>query len=197
MIVRCPETGYSVRSKSRSCGKCEVCKETQRRLRREKQDREKALTEELVERLPTPAWQERRRRNAQSEHGLRYYLKNRERILERNRRRRMSNPEAYMARGIRARSKKLGWPIPSVEELVVLIRNAVRCPVCGVELTTGDGEGHKPDGKSVDRFDPSLGYVHGNMRILCLRCNVLKRDATAEELRRLTDWMDAGGPPSF
>jgi hypothetical protein len=42
---------------------------------------------------------------------------------------------------------------------------------------------------SIDRLVPALGYVPGNVALLCWRCNNLKRNATAAELRRISDWM--------
>ena len=46
------------------------------------------------------------------------------------------------------------------------------CPVFGAPLTE----------PSIDRLDSSKGYVKGNIRVISLRANLLKNDATVEEL---------------
>ena len=43
--------------------------------------------------------------------------------------------------------------------------------------------GEKPIKTSIDRIDNSKGYVKGNIRVISYRANVLKNDATVEELR--------------
>jgi hypothetical protein len=66
------------------------------------------------------------------------------------------------------------------------------CPCCGVTFRTGIrlGTGQKCDASpSIDRFIPSRGYVLGNVSLICWRCNNLKRDATADELARVAEWM--------
>ena len=69
---------------------------------------------------------------------------------------------------------------------VVLV---AKCPILGVPLEydgLGDKESvHKP---SLDRIDNSKGYVPGNVQVVSARANVLKRDATLEELIQLGRW---------
>jgi hypothetical protein len=48
----------------------------------------------------------------------------------------------------------------------------------------------------VDRINPALGYVPGNIAVISWRANNLKRDAAAAELRRIADWMDAQEKPA-
>jgi hypothetical protein len=56
------------------------------------------------------------------------------------------------------------------------------CPVLGIKLTWNQGRGYHPDSPSVDKIDPSRGYVKGNVRVISARANLLKNDATVEEL---------------
>lgn len=58
------------------------------------------------------------------------------------------------------------------------------CPVFGVELKYGAGR-RQPHSASVDRIDPSKGYVKGNVHIISDRANRAKNDLTLDELRRL------------
>jgi len=65
------------------------------------------------------------------------------------------------------------------------------CECCGVTFDVGykfDRQ-KKDNSPSLDRFEPSVGYVKGNVFLVCWRCNNLKRDATADELQTIVDWM--------
>ena len=42
---------------------------------------------------------------------------------------------------------------------------------------------------SLDRINPKLGYVKGNVQVISWRANNIKRDATAEELRLVADFV--------
>lgn len=53
------------------------------------------------------------------------------------------------------------------------------CPVLGIPLGTGEYGSHP----SIDRLIPHLGYVAGNIRVISLRANMLRSNATVEELR--------------
>lgn len=68
-----------------------------------------------------------------------------------------------------------------------------KCPCCGIQLdysvVVGGSTNPKPRGPSLDRIDPTKGYVRGNVEIICWRCNALKRDATLKELRMLVAYM--------
>ena len=69
------------------------------------------------------------------------------------------------------------------------------CPVLGIELSFDLSP--KSDGlPTVDRIDSSKSYEVGNIAIISWRANVIKNMGTAEEHRRIADWMDRqiGGP---
>lgn len=61
-----------------------------------------------------------------------------------------------------------------------------KCPVFGIPLLKSGRENNSP---SVDRVDSSKGYVKGNVRIISLRANRLKSNATVEELEQLLAYM--------
>lgn len=72
-----------------------------------------------------------------------------------------------------------------------MLRNQSKCQCCGVSFNVGY-KGKKQGGNdspSLDRFIPEKGYVKGNVILICLRCNILKRDATCEELQRLATFV--------
>lgn len=59
------------------------------------------------------------------------------------------------------------------------------CPILGIELIRvyRGIKGPTPNSPSLDRRKPELGYVKGNVRWISNRANLLKNDATLEEIR--------------
>ena len=59
------------------------------------------------------------------------------------------------------------------------------CPLLGIELTYENcGTKSVPNNyATLDRIDPTKGYVEGNVQILSFRANTIKGDTTLEELR--------------
>ena len=62
------------------------------------------------------------------------------------------------------------------------------CPVLGIELDYF-ADGRKENSPSFDRLDSSKGYVKGNVIIMAWRANRIKNDGTAEEHRRIYEFM--------
>lgn len=42
---------------------------------------------------------------------------------------------------------------------------------------------------SIDRFDNSRGYTPDNIRVISLRANIIKSDATADEVEAVLNYM--------
>ena len=61
------------------------------------------------------------------------------------------------------------------------------CPALGVPFQCGDGR-PIPESLTLDRINPALGYVPGNVMWLSHRANAMKRDATLEQLQRFAHW---------
>ena len=61
------------------------------------------------------------------------------------------------------------------------------CPVLGIPLKHGKtgGEDTSP---SIDRLNPRLGYVPGNVFVMSLKANRIKNDATPEQLLKVYEW---------
>jgi hypothetical protein len=55
------------------------------------------------------------------------------------------------------------------------------CPVLGTKLDIGDRKKHG-NAPSIDRIDNSKGYTKENIMIVSNRLNMLKNDATLDEL---------------
>lgn len=69
------------------------------------------------------------------------------------------------------------------------------CPVLGTPLAVGRGDrnspGPSPCSPSIDRIEPHLGYVKGNVRTISFRANEIKKNATLAELRAIVAYVEA------
>lgn len=92
-----------------------------------------------------------------------------------------SNRERIMWLAARNRAKKQGVPF-KIELSDIVIPE--RCPVLGVEW----GTDRKVNLPSLDKIVPEKGYVKGNIVVMSMRANMLKSNATPEELRKLADF---------
>jgi hypothetical protein len=150
---------------------------------------------------------EHRRRYARK-----YYHDNRERQLELQRLRRAANPEkaqrvdqerehkrrltpkgwarlfVYGAR-TRAKKRRLKLEITAADVLAVWPKDN-RCPVFGSPFEFGrTGQRFRPLAPSLDQIIPGKGYIRGNIAVVSWRANILKRDATPTEIRKLAAWV--------
>jgi hypothetical protein len=75
------------------------------------------------------------------------------------------------------------------------IQTPTHCPILGIELkrNTG-GKSYKGNSPSLDRIDPTKGYVKDNVQVISQRANVMKNDATFDELKRFADWIKRSIP---
>ena len=64
------------------------------------------------------------------------------------------------------------------------------CPILGMPLKRNKGAGRAaPDSPSVDRIDPSKGYIPGNVQVVSYKANAMKSNATPDELVRFAEWV--------
>lgn len=90
---------------------------------------------------------------------------------------------------IRAKSGRLGIPFNlTMEDFIV----PERCPVFGTLLVSPmlSGRHASMNAPSIDRVIPSKGYVKGNVRIISYRANLLKSDATLDELKKIVSYIE-------
>lgn len=88
--------------------------------------------------------------------------------------------------GKKANAKRVGktWNLPFGE-----IVWPTHCPILGLELNYF-AEGVQEDSVSFDCLAPELGYVIGNVQIVSWRANRIKNDGTAEEHRKIAEYLD-------
>jgi hypothetical protein len=113
-------------------------------------------------------WNELRARGASTKHGLTYEPAYRTWIRAKN----------------RAKEKGLEFNIEISD-----ITMPEYCPIFGIKLVihTGYGNGPAPDSPSLDRIDPSKGYIKGNVWVISTKANKLKSNATIQELEQLVN----------
>tara|TARA_R110002020_G_scaffold203484_2_gene407159 strand:- start:141 stop:407 length:267 start_codon:yes stop_codon:yes gene_type:complete len=62
------------------------------------------------------------------------------------------------------------------------------CPVRGVALNLVTDRKDE-DAAELDRFNPNMGYVKGNVHWLSRKANRLKNNTSVEDLENLLGWM--------
>jgi len=62
------------------------------------------------------------------------------------------------------------------------------CPVFGHKFVYAGG-GDRRTSPSLDRIDSSRGYTQDNVQVISTLANIMKRDATENELRRFASWI--------
>lgn len=95
------------------------------------------------------------------------------------------------AAGIFYAARKRGTPMGfnSVASLAAYVQAIApkKCPVFNrrfEDRTTG----FHPWAPSIDKKDPRKGYVPGNIQVISMKANAMKRDATPRELRAFAQW---------
>lgn len=58
------------------------------------------------------------------------------------------------------------------------------CPILGTAFVKGT-----PYAMSIDRIDPTKGYVKDNIQIISHKANAMKQDASKEELIKFSQWV--------
>jgi hypothetical protein len=95
---------------------------------------------------------------------------------EHNARKRKQRPEFFMLSNARHRAKERGQPCTISEKDIVI---PAVCPLLGLALETQLGVlAH--NSPSLDRIDPALGYVPGNVWVISHRANSMKNDASPQ-----------------
>jgi hypothetical protein len=65
-----------------------------------------------------------------------------------------------------------------------------RCPLLDIKLYKNGNFSNRDTSPSLDRIEPDIGYVKGNIRVVSYRANRIKNDATPEELKMISRRID-------
>lgn len=113
---------------------------------------------------------------------------------------RIAHGDAYMptgdiwykrAAGVFYSAKKRGIQVgfSSAMEFAAYVRTIApaKCPVFNTVFTSG-GVGFSPTAPSIDKINPRRGYVRGNVQVISMLANCMKRDATPKQLKQFALW---------
>jgi len=98
---------------------------------------------------------------------------------------RLDNPIITMLTAAKLRAKKKGLKFDITRDDIVI---SDLCPVLGIPMFPGEGK-ICYNSPSLDRKDNSKGYIKGNVHVISMRANILKRDGTIEELEKIIEYM--------
>ena len=91
----------------------------------------------------------------------------------------------WLLRNARSRALQKGYEFSITEVDITLPTN---CPILGVPLSK-DGRRY---GYSLDKIDPSKGYIPGNVWVISQLANAMKWDSTKEERLAFANWVQSG-----
>ncbi len=108
------------------------------------------------------------------------------------------------------RSKEQNLPLPdmTMDEFILEVNaqlqwNAFTCPITGDRLEYQSGSKDKVDGKqnknsySIDRIDPSKGYMKDNILVVSWRWNCMKKDTPLNYMMRFCLYMKLNHPETY
>ncbi len=120
--------------------------------------------------------------------GVKYRTENKEKVKEVQRSYAAKNPERSMISDAKKRSKKRSVPLTITYKDIKIPDT---CPVLGIQLKRNLNGGKPSDNSpALDAIIPQKGYVVGNIAVISHRANRIKTDATLEELKKVTDWLE-------
>lgn len=59
----------------------------------------------------------------------------------------------------------------------------------GLRLKQGKDKKRRNSSPSIDRLDPRLGYVPGNIAVISYIANAIKSNATPKQLEKVSKWV--------
>lgn len=101
-------------------------------------------------------------------------------------RRYAKNWSAQKIKDIAIRARRLGYDF-DIDESDIPLPEV--CPIFGMPLVRVGG-GQTNASPSVDRIDNSKGYVKGNVVVVSLKANAIKRDTTLAELKKMVEFYE-------
>lgn len=81
----------------------------------------------------------------------------------------------------------------NAQELAIYVKSIApkKCPVFGIPFVER-GNGFHKWSPSIDKKDPKKGYVPGNIQVISMMANCMKRDASSDELLAFAEWIMKG-----
>jgi hypothetical protein len=129
-----------------------------------------------------------------------YRKNNPDKMCEKSRREylftKQTNYEKLMLSRAKARAKQNGLEFSITMEDIVI---PYTCPVLGIPIIKtlyygGKDIKARDNSPSLDRIDSTKGYVKGNIRVISWRANWIKNYGTAEEHRKIAEYIEKNLP---
>lgn len=111
-------------------------------------------------------------------HSKEYKIKKAKEIINRNN----NDLRLVIYTNTKHRAKKMNIPFNIELEDIVIPKY---CPILEIELSLtpyGERKGFQMNSASIDKIDPNLGYIKGNIQIISMKANAMKYSATEDEL---------------
>lgn len=89
-----------------------------------------------------------------------------------------------MAAKARATDAEIPFDL-TIDDIVI----PLYCPALGIKLFIGE-RGSRENSPSLDRIDPKLGYVKGNVIVISWRANRIKSNASYDEILKIGSWLE-------
>jgi len=134
---------------------------------------------------------EQDRRIARNKQAREWSAQNPQKVAERARshlgKMRREKPNKAIWARVRDRAKKNNISFNLIPEDIVI---PAHCECCRKVMKLFKGGPDRNDTVSVDRILPNKGYIAGNIKLICFRCNWLKLNCTdPEELQVVVNYM--------
>lgn len=96
-----------------------------------------------------------------------------------------NNKEKFILYQIKNRSKRNNIEFDlTIDDIII----PEKCPILGVKLNLRANSKDYKFAPSVDRIDPSKGYIKGNIMIISMKANLMKNNASVEELLNFSNY---------
>lgn len=121
---------------------------------------------------------------AQKLRNSKHYELNKDLYKQRARTHRLANPKTTLLNRARGSAKERNLEFNlTIEDIVI----PDKCPALGIALDSS-AKPRSYNKPSLDRIDNTKGYVKGNVVVVSWRANVLKRDASIDELSAIASF---------
>lgn len=90
----------------------------------------------------------------------------------------------------RASANKIPFDI-TVEYIESIVPD--KCPIYGTKFNFLGNKTSRPESPSLDKIDASKGYVMGNVAIISMKANVIKQNASSEDIFKVANWLKTKG----
>lgn len=112
-----------------------------------------------------------------------YYRTHRDKNRMRTQKWNDENPEKYLFKAARDRAKKKNLDFDlKLSDIVI----PEFCPILRVRF-----EKYTDYAASVDRIDSTKGYVSGNIQVISKKANLMKSNASQDDLKCFADWVNS------